>query len=320
VLLSFGVASSSFAQELFKLEGKSYTPKELTPAQQQALFELENEHYQRLKGMLDNVAVESVLDAEAKKKNKPREEIEKKMFEAKDPSDKEIKEWYEQNKSRIPPSYTFDQIKGDIKKLIQGERAKTKRDEFIAKMGKSHNYAVQLKKPEAPVVSVDTAGFPSKGSDSAKVTIVEFADYQCPHCAEASNIMKKVTDKYKDKVRLVYIDFPINPSGISKVVAEGSHCAGEQGKYWDYHYKAFQGQTSLDKESHTKLAKELKLDEAKFKACVDGGKGKQLVEKGRAEGEKIGVSGTPFILINGQRYLGQHTFDAVKAEIDSRLK
>jgi protein-disulfide isomerase len=69
-----------------------------------------------------------------------------------------------------------------------------------------------------------------------------------------------------------------------------------------------------------KLAKELKLDEAKFKACFDGTKGKAIVEKGRMEGERIGVSGTPYLLINGRRYMGAHTYEAIVKEVETSLK
>jgi protein-disulfide isomerase len=190
----------------------------------------------------------------------------------------------------------------------------------LEKVKKSKKFTLNLQKPEAPVVDVKFEGFPAKGKDGAKVTIIEFADYQCPHCKVASESFKKVTEKFKDKVKFVYLDFPVNPSGISKVVAEGSHCAEEQGKFWDYHYKAFEGQATLDKDSPTKLAKELKLDEAKFKACLEGTKGKALVEKARSEGERIGVSGTPYLLINGRRYMGAHTVEAITKEIETSLK
>jgi protein-disulfide isomerase len=76
----------------------------------------------------------------------------------------------------------------------------------------------------------------------------------------------------------------------------------------------------LDKDSPAKLAKELKLDEAKFKSCFEGTKVKAIVEKGRAEGERIGVSGTPYIIINDHRYVGAHTVEAMTKEIESALR
>jgi protein-disulfide isomerase len=204
--------------------------------------------------------------------------------------------------------------------VVKQEEMKKKRDAYLDKLKKDKKFALNLAKPESPLVDVKFDGFPTKGKEGAKVTVVEFADFQCPHCKAASESFKKVTEKFKDKIKYVYLDFPINPSGISRVVAEGSHCADEQGKYWDYHFKAFEGQSTLDKESPMKLAKELKLDEAKFKTCLDGTKAKALVEKGRAEGDRIGVSGTPYLLINGRRYMGAHTVEAISKEIETSLK
>jgi protein-disulfide isomerase len=169
-------------------------------------------------------------------------------------------------------------------------------------------------------LQIQTEGFPRKGKDDAKVTIVEFADYQCPHCKIAAESLKKVSEKFKNKVRLVYIDYPINPSGVSRAVAEASHCADEQGKFWDFHYKAFESQDKLDKESPLKLAKDVKLDEAKFKACMDLAKGKAMVDKAFAEGSRIGVGGTPYLVINGRRYLGAHTVEAITKEVELQLK
>lgn len=317
--LSFA-AVPAFASGLFTLGGKTYTEKDLTPAQQQQIFEIELQNYEKTKSVVDGIVFEKHVDDQAKKQNKSREEIEKKLLDVKEPSEKQLKAWYESNKSMIPPNYQFDQIKGEISKIVMQEEMKKKRDDVLEKIKKDQKFALSIAKPESPVVDVKIDGFPAKGKDGAKVTIVEFADFQCPHCKNASESFKKVTEKFKDKIKYVYLDFPINPSGISKIVAEGSHCAAEQGKYWEYHYKAFEGQSTLDKESPLKLAKSLNLDEAKFKACFDGTKGKAMVEKGRTEGERVGVSGTPYLLINGRRYMGAHTVEAISKEIETSLK
>jgi protein-disulfide isomerase len=318
-LALFMTASSLNAQAIFSLGGKSYEMKDLTPAQQQQMFEIQYESYEKSKQAVDGLVLDTYLSEEAAKQKKTKEEVGNKLFDVKEATDKEIKHWYDENKGRIPPNYQFDQIKGEISKIVKQERVKAKRDEVLEKLKKDKKFSLALAKPSAPKVDVKFEGFPSKGKDDAKVTIVEFADYQCPHCKEAVDGFKKITEKMKNKVKFYYIDFPINPSGVSRIVAEGSHCATEQSKFWEYHYKAFEGQAALDKDSPTKLAKELKLDEAKFKACMDANKGKALVEKGRTEGERIGVSGTPYIVINGERYLGAHTVEALTKEIESKL-
>ena len=80
------------------------------------------------------------------------------------------------------------------------------------------------------VFAIDTEGYPVKGKENSPVTIVEFADYQCPHCRQLSADLNDIYTKYKNKIKIVYIDFPINPSGVSEEIAHGAYCAYKQGK------------------------------------------------------------------------------------------
>jgi protein-disulfide isomerase len=96
-------------------------------------------------------------------------------------------------------------------------------------------------------------------------------------------------------------------------VAHGAVCADEQGKYWPYHDKAYAAQRELSQESPLKLARELKLDEAKFQACMASSKPKDRVNQDRAEGERLGISGTPAIFINGRRIRSYEVDDLKKA-------
>lgn len=314
------LSTSAVGQSLYSLSGKNYELKDLSPPHQQQLFEIQYETYEKTRQSIDNIVIESYFDEEANKQSKPRDEVANTLLDVKEPSEKEIKKWYEDNKSRIPPNYKFDDIKADISKFVKQEKMKTKRDELLEKIKKERKFSLALAKPVAPVLDVKIEGFQSKGKDDAKVTIVEFADYQCPHCKTAAESMKKVNEKMKGKVKFVYIDYPVNPSGVSKAIAETSHCVAEQGKYWEFHYKAFENQAKLEMSSPDSLAKELKVDDAKLKACMAAGKGKAIVDKGRAEGERLGITGTPFILINGRRYIGAHTVEAITKEVETYLK
>ncbi len=314
------LSTTAFAEDLFTLNGKSTTEKDLTPAQQQQVFELKTQFFEHMNSLVDSIIFENHVAEMAKKQNKTPDEVEDKILAVKEPSEKALKSFFEANKHRIPPNFKFDDVKGEIVKAVKQEEIRKKRDEIVAKIRREQKFAMSMSKPEAPVFQIQTEGFPRKGKDDAKVTIVEFADYQCPHCKIAAESLKKLTEKFRNKVRLVYMDYPINPSGVSRAVAEASHCADEQGKFWDFHYKAFESQDKLDKESPAKLAKDVKLDEAKFKACMDLAKGKTMVDKAFAEGTRIGVGGTPYLVINGRRYLGAHTVEALSKEVESQLK
>lgn len=311
---------TAVAGALYSFGGKTISAVDLTPAQQQQIFELEAQKFEMHRAFIDKIVLDVYFAEEAKKKSKTAEDVEKAAFDVKEPSEKALKAWYAKNKAHIPPNYEFDKIKAEIVKIVKDDELKGKRTALLEKVKKSGKFALIAKMPVGPTVDVKTDGYPFKGKEGSKLTVVEFADFQCSHCKAASEVFKKVAAKYSDKMKYVFVDFPINPSGISKIVAEGSHCAAEQNKYWEYHYKAFDGQTKLDKDSAIKFAKELKLDEPKFKACFEGTKGKAMVEKGRTEGDRIGVSGTPYLLFNGHRYLGAHTVEAVTKEVETYLK
>jgi hypothetical protein len=131
VLAAILVSRGAIAQGLFTLGGKSYSEKDLSPAQQQQFFELRNQAYEQEKAFVDHAVLEMHLDEESKKQQKSRDEIEKKLFDVKEPSERQMKAWFEENKSRIPPNYQFDQIKGEIAKIVKQEEMKKKRESVV---------------------------------------------------------------------------------------------------------------------------------------------------------------------------------------------
>jgi protein-disulfide isomerase len=139
-----------------------------------------------------------------------------------------------------------------------------------------------------------------KGSPSAPVTMVEFADFQCPFCGRIEPTLNELLSKYDGKVQLAYRDFPLSHiHPYAQKAAEASRCAGEQGKFWDYHGLLFANQAKLDNQSLLLHARSLKLDEKKFEDCLSSGKYAAAVAKDLEEGRQAGVSGTPAFFING---------------------
>lgn len=159
-----------------------------------------------------------------------------------------------------------------------------------------------------------------KGPSNAKVTIIEFSDYQCPYCAKAEPTLKQIFDTYKNDVRLVYRDFPLNFHQYAQKAAEASECAHEQGKFWEYHDILFNNQQALDVSSLKKYASDLKLDTAKFNGCLDSGKYEAEVKKDMQDGLNANVRGTPAFFINGRLISGSQPFENFKTVIDEELK
>jgi len=318
LMASFSTAWGAGDDALFNYKGKTWKASDLSPGSQQAAYEVEADRVEKLKRVVDGAIFDMHIAELAKSKNKSPQDVEKDLIKVKEPSDSDAKSWFEKNKDRIP--YPFDQIKGEIKRLITAEQTQGKRQELVNKLKKEGKFSLALSEPSAPVLQIDTLGYPVAGNPKSKVKIVEFADYQCPHCRQAAEVMKKLLPRYKDKIQFVYMDFPINPSGISKAVAEGAACASEQNKFWEYHDLAFSKQSSLSKDSPATLAKELKLDEKAFGACMTSGKAAALVAKSKGEAERLGVSGTPAIYVNGKRQLVAHTESDMIAMIEKSLK
>jgi protein-disulfide isomerase len=306
-------------KSLFTYRGKAYDPTSLPPAAQQTLYDMRMEYWERLDAFTDQVILDLHIDEQAKKSGKTRAQIEDGLFPAKEPTDKEVNDWYEANRSRLPPGYKLEQIAGDIRTLLKGEQKKKSRDELIGKLKREGKARLAFDKPVPPRHKIATDGFPVKGGANARVTLVEFADYQCPHCRAASDVLTRLIAKYGDKIRLVFLDFPINQSGISLTVAHGATCADEQGRFWDYHAAAFKDQATLDTEAPYKLATSLQLDETKFKTCMASDKPAMRVAKAKAEGERVGVTATPTIFINGQRVRGYEE-DELEKDIQAALK
>lgn len=320
VSLALGATGAMGAEDaLFKYRGKAYGSKDLSAAEQQALYEADQERYMRLKVIADEAILGRYFDEEAKKAGKTRDEIEAQLLAGAEPSDKEVEAFYQANKDRIPPQMTLDQVRGQIKEHLKVEVVKKRRDELTAKARKAGDASLLLPEPLAPVLEIQAAGFPTKGAKGAKVVMVEFADYQCPHCKAAGEVVKKLLKKYDGRLALTFIDFPINQSGISRVVAQGAYCAEQQGKYWEFHDRAFDQQRSLTKDSPVALAKELKLDEKKFQDCMATPEPEKRVAAGRAEGERLGIGGTPTIFVNGRRVAGYEEDDLEKA-VEHALK
>ena len=122
-------------------------------------------------------------------------------------------------------------------------------------------------------------------------------------------------------MKLVWKDFPltsIHPQAVK--ASEAAHCAGDQGKYWEYHDALFANQRALQVDQLKKYAADLGLDAATFGSCLDSGKHADRVQQGLQEATQLGLSSTPSIFINGRLLAGAHPFETFKAIIDEELQ
>ena len=167
---------------------------------------------------------------------------------------------------------------------------------------------------------------PIKGKKDAKVTIIEWSDFQCPFCKRFyEQTLPSIQKEYIDtgKVRLVFRDFPLGFHQNAQKAAEAGECADEQGKFWEMHNTMFEkgsgDGTGLNVDDLKKYAKDLGLDTKKFDSCLDSGKYASEITKDTQEGQTYGITGTPGFLVNGVPIKGAVPFANFKAVIDVEL-
>lgn len=169
---------------------------------------------------------------------------------------------------------------------------------------------------------------PIAGPAEAKVTIVEFADFQCPACATAFPVLQSVREAYPQTVRLVFRHFPlIEAHNKAQLAAEAAEAARAQGKFWEMYDQLFREQAAWSKltarEAQTtfeQYAQAVGLDVERFKKELTEHTHAARPPEDRADGTALGVRGTPTLFINGRLYSGQVTFPALKAIVDSELQ
>jgi len=139
-----------------------------------------------------------------------------------------------------------------------------------------------------------------KGDKNAKITLIEYSDFQCPFCGAFHPTVNQVLEKYKGKVRLVYRHFPLSFHPNAQPAALASECAAEQGKFWEFHSTMFKNQDALNDAYYTKLAQDNKLNMAKFNDCYKTQKYLKKIQDQAAAGGAAGINGTPGTFVIGK--------------------
>jgi protein-disulfide isomerase len=196
-----------------------------------------------------------------------------------------------------------------------------------------------LRRRQSPVTDVPNVvlpidGYPSKGSQSAKLILVEFTDYQCPFCSRHfQQTSPQIERDYVNtgRVRYVLRDFPIEAIHKDALkAAEAAHCAGEHGQYWPMHDRLFNNQNALAPEHLSAYASALGLDVKGFQQCLDSNKYSARIQQDLVDAQKVGVQATPSFLLGVaepggssvrvvKMIAGAHPYPVFKEALDSLL-
>ena len=157
------------------------------------------------------------------------------------------------------------------------------------------------------------------GAAKPKITIVEFADFACPHCAKSFSKIREISVKYKNSVKIIFRDFPINAEYSAKL-ALAARCAGEQGLFWPAHDKLFLNQGIATDEEIKNSIKQIGLDNQRFEDCYSKQKYLAEIQADLLAGDQLGITGTPTWFINGHKIAGDIPYELFIKIIEELIK
>jgi protein-disulfide isomerase len=167
--------------------------------------------------------------------------------------------------------------------------------------------------------TIDLADAPMKGNQAAKIALVEFVDYECPHCKRVQPVMRQALDEFKNEVRLYFKHYPLGTHTNARLAAEGAMAAHKQGKFWQYNDGVWNHAESLTPAKLEQIAKDVGLDVEKWRKDLESAEVRQRVQKDRSDGETLGISSTPSIYLNGREFTDTRDIDSLRDWINEEL-
>jgi len=308
------------SEKLAEVDGRVVTRAEVDRSSGTELRNLRQRLYQLERQKLDEYIGATLLTEEAKERGVSvstllEQEINNKIQPV---SEDEIQAFYKQNKDRL--RVELDKVHDQIRDYLAQQKTAERKNEYFKTLRAKAKITTYLKAPPIYRAEVSTNGAPSKGAGNAPVKIVKFEDFECPFCKTVQPTLTELLKKYDGKVRLVHKDLPleaIHPQAT--LAAEAARCAGDQGKFWEYHDTLYGKAPKLGAGDLKSYAKEIGLNTAAFDQCLESGTHKNVVQKDLAEGAKLGLTGTPSFFINGREISGAQPLEAFSAIIDEEL-
>jgi protein-disulfide isomerase len=296
-----------------EINGRKITAFELDQKEAGKLLQAKYKYYLAERDALEQFIDNELLEMQAKKEGVTLDELFKRHVASNipEPTEDQLKFYYE----GVQTDESYESARSHIIDTVHQLRLKKAHDAYIAELRGQYGVVVELSQPSA---HVEVADAPRIGSPSARVQIVEFADYECPYCQKVSAALNKLQEQFADQVSVVYKDFPLPMHPLAAKAAEGAQCAGNQGKFWEYHNSLFESK-KLQISDLKEEARVLKLDTARFDKCLDSGEKTEAVKKDSQEGLRLGLQGTPSFFINGHFMSGAIGYEKLRDAVLQEL-
>jgi len=312
-----GQEAADGAMVVAEINGEAITAAELDDWIRNDLYERETRGgnpakvYELRAKAIDKMIAERVIESETRRLDLTRDELLEREIDALGGiSDEEVRAFYDENSAQMGGA-SFEEIAPQIRSYLRSQLG----GEVIAKLRENANVTVLLEPTRYEVA----AEGPSRGPDDARVTIIEFSDFQCPYCKRAIPIIDELVEKYPEDLRIVYRHLPLASHSRARPAAEASVCADGQGKFWEYHDTLFANNRKLSDDDLTGYASEIGLDLDLFKQCLISPETRETVQSDMDAARTAGISATPAFLVNGVLISGAKPVNEFIQVIDSEL-
>jgi|SRR5271166_2387249 len=316
-----GMACGGFAAEpnsggvvLVEINGTKITLGEFEQKHPTALFPARTSFFQAEQKVIDGFVNEYLLEQQAKKENVTVDQLLERHVSAAiapDPSEETLKVYYEGVDTKEP----YEAVRGQIVDSLHQRRLAKAKAAYLESLRKDAKVILRVGPPRVEVSLKDTE---VRGPRDAHVMLVEYADYECPYCQQMQPTLDRIEAEFKGQIAFAYKDVPLPMHPHAPKAAEATHCAGEQGKYWEYHDLLVKNK-QLEIPELKEAAKTLQLDSKAFDQCLDSGKELGILKEHTAEASTLGVTGTPSFLINGRFFDGAMSYEQLRAILVDEL-
>ncbi len=333
LLLSLPLPSSSLAASGARLESAPplvaaasgrwsfrITEPELDLLLGNRLVMLHTEEYQIKRQILDGRVAELLLARAAAARGVSLPELMKAEVDDKvrPVTSEDVRNAIESGGRRKAQAQSEDEAAKAIASEMWAQRVAQRRSEYLQQLRAEAGVKILLNPPRLDVRTTDDTR--TRGPATAPVTIVWYADFQCPYCARLEATLKQVEERHGPRVRFVFRDFPLPFHQDATRAAEAALCAEEEGSFWAMHDKLMANQRALAPTDLRRYAGELGLSQIAFDQCLDDGRQRAAVRESIAQAEAYGVTSTPTLFVNGRVIPGAVPFEALDDIVREELE
>lgn len=303
-----------------KIGDREITFQEVYSGIESEIHEAKRQVYELKMNRLQAIVLEKIMSDDPRKEGMTNDQfLEKYILQDANITEADIQSFIAQR--NLPQEQITDEVRERIRQFILMEKKKEMVDIWLAKKTADNPIEVYFERPQRPVFDVNPGDSPYKGRSDAAITIVEFSDFQCPFCSQGAEVMREVKNKYGDKIRIVFKNFPLPFHQHAKEAAQAALCARDQddSKFWDMHKAMFANQSNLNRDGLIKKANSIGLKSDEFTECLNSQKFLSAVERDIQEGARVGVQSTPTYYVNGMLVSGAQPLQSFSEIIEEIL-